>query len=176
MLDDRDNCWADRLVHSLTTKSLKQLNAKFKCAWKTSCRRLVCQMARKLEEMVTCCCCRLPHRSWTSSSVFIKKFQSNKCCPCVANNSFNYFHMSILNSPIFPSPEREYFWIVAKREYFELSLKGNTSELLTKRSFLKGYQNGVFLNCFRKSSISELLPKGSISCEKCQSHLSYYSH
>ena len=110
--------------------------------------------------MVTCCCCRLPRRSWISNCVFIKKPQSNKCCPCGTNNSFNYFHMSILNSLTFPSPEWEYFWIVAEREYFELSPKGNTSELLTKRSFLKGCQNGVFLNCFRKVVFLNCYRKG----------------
>ena len=110
--------------------------------------------------MLTCCCCRLPRRSWISNCVFIKKPQSNKCCPCGTNNSFNYFHMSILKSPPFPSRERKYFWIVAKREYFELSLKGNTSALLTKRSFLKGCQNGVFLNCFRKVVFLNCYRKG----------------
>ena len=102
--------------------------------------------------MVTCCCCRLPHRSWTSNWVFIKKSQSNKCCPCGTNNSFNYFHMSILNSPTFPFPKWEHFWIVAEREYFWIIAK-REFELLPKRSFLNGCQTGVFLNCLKKKVV-----------------------
>ena len=110
--------------------------------------------------MLTCCCCRLPRRSWTSNWVFIKKSQSNKCCPCGTNNSFNYFHMSILNSPTFPFPEweyfwivaeREYFWIIAKREYFWIVAKTEVSEWLPNGSISELFQKKVvFLNCCRK--------------------------
>ena len=101
--------------------------------------------------MLTCCCCRLPRRSWTSNWVFIKKSQSNKCCPCGTNNSFNYFHMSILNSPTFPFLEWEYFWIVAEREYFWIVAKTEFSEWLPNGSMSElNWKKVVFLNCCRK--------------------------
>ena len=107
--------------------------------------------------MLTCCCCRLPRRSWTSNWVFINKPQSNKCCPCGTNNSFNYFHMSILNSPTFPFPEWEYFWIVAKRQYFWIIAQRKYFWIVAKTEFSewlpkKGISSEkvVFLNCCRK--------------------------
>ena len=106
--------------------------------------------------MVTCCCCRLPRRSWTSNWVFIKKSQSNKCCPCGTNNSFNYFHMSILNSPTFPSHAWEYFWIVAEKGVFwNYRQKGVLLNCCQNGVFWGGCQKGVsgkvvFLHCCRK--------------------------
>ena len=101
--------------------------------------------------MLTCCCCRPPRRSWTSNWVFIKKSQSNKCCPCGTNNSFNYFHMSILNSPTFPSHAWEYFWIVAEKGVFwNYRQKGVLLNCCQNGVFWIVSEKVVFLNCCRK--------------------------